>query len=229
MGSRERKDALYEQLARVGKGLASGKRLELLDLLAQGSRTVDALAAAADMTVKNTSAHLQVLRHSGLVAARKDGTRVWYRLADDEVARFVIALRDLAQHRLAEVERAAADYLGQPPATEPVSRAELRRRLDAGDVVVVDVRPAEEYAAGHIPGAVSIPADELETRLDEVPEDVEVVAYCRGPYCVLSPQAVATLRRHGRSASQLEDGFPEWRLADLPVATAGQAAPGTPR
>ena len=218
--SRERKDVLYDQLARVGKAVASGKRLELLELLAQSERTVDALATAADMTVTNTSAHLQVLRHSGLVATRKDGTRVWYRLADDDVAGFVIALRDLATRRVAEVERAAQDYLAHPEPPEAVNREELRQRLDTGDIVVVDVRPAEEYAAGHIPGAVSIPADELEARLDELPDDVEVVAYCRGPYCVMSPQAVTVLRRHGRAARQLEDGFPEWRIADLPVETA---------
>lgn len=220
MGNRECKDALYEQLARVGKAVASGKRLELLELLSQGERSVHALAAAAEMTVTNTSAHLQVLRQGGLVATRKNGTRVWYRLADDDVARFIIALRNLAHRRLADVERAAAAYLDQPGEAEPVSRDELRRRLQAGDVAIVDVRPAEEYAAGHIPGAISIPADELEQRLDELPDDVDIVAYCRGPSCVFSPQAVATLRRHGRSAHQLEAGFPEWRLDDLPVETA---------
>ncbi|MDP8970387.1 MAG: metalloregulator ArsR/SmtB family transcription factor [Actinomycetota bacterium] len=218
MGRREDKDALYAELARVGKAVASGKRVELLELLAQGERTVDALASAAQMTVTNASAHLQVLRQGGLVTSRKDGTRVWYRLADDEVARFVVVLRDLARSRLAEVERAAADYVGQSiDEVEAVSRAELHRRLQAGDVVVIDVRPPEEYAAGHIPGAVSIPVDELEQRLAELPPHVDVVAYCRGPFCVYSPQAVATLRHHGRNARQLEAGFPEWRLADLPV------------
>jgi rhodanese-related sulfurtransferase/DNA-binding transcriptional ArsR family regulator len=220
MGSREHKDALYDQLAQVGKAVASGKRLELLDLLAQGERSVDALATAAQMTVTNASAHLQVLRHSGLAAARKEGTRVWYRLAGDDVARFVVALRELGRARVAGVERAAEDYLTHPGRGEPVTRAELLRRLDEGDVVVVDVRPAEEYAAGHIAGAVSIPVDDLEQRLAELPDDVEVVAYCRGPFCVFSPQAVAILRRHGRRASQLEDGFPEWRLQDLPVGGA---------
>ena len=216
---RDLKDALYDQLARVGKAVANGKRIELLELLAQGERTVESLAETAGLTVTNTSAHLQVLRGSGLVATRRDGTRVWYRLADDDVAGFVIALRTLAERHLAEVERAARDYLGGagPEPAEAVSREELRRRLEAGDVVVVDVRPTEEYAAGHIPGAVSIPVDELEPRLAELPGDVEVVAYCRGPYCVLSSQAADVLRRHGREVRELEGGFPEWRAADLPV------------
>lgn len=219
MGRRDRKTALYEQIARVGKAVANGRRLELLELLLQGERTVEALAAAADMSVTNTSAHLQVLRQGGLVATRKDGVRVWYRLADDDVARFVLTLRTLAQRRVAEVERAAEAYLERPSDAEPVTREELRRRLQAGNVLVVDVRPPEEYAAGHIPGALSIPVDELQQRLHEIPADVEVVAYCRGPLCVFSPEAVATLRQHGRAARQLEDGFPEWRLEDLPVET----------
>jgi rhodanese-related sulfurtransferase/DNA-binding transcriptional ArsR family regulator len=218
VATRERKDALYAELARIGKAAANGKRLELLELLAQAERGVDALARAAQMTVTNTSAHLQVLRQGGLVASRKDGTQVRYRLADDDVARFLLSLRGLAQSRLADVERAAAEYLGQPPGElEAVSRAELRRRLAAGDVVVIDVRPAVEYAAGHIPGAISIPVDELDERLDELPDDVDIVAYCRGPFCVFSPEAVAILRRSGRTAHQLEDGFPDWRLEGLPV------------
>ena len=219
MGERELKDALYEQLARAGKALASGKRLEVLDLLAQGERSVDAIADSTGMSVTNTSAHLQVLRSAGLLHARKAGTRVYYRLAGDDVTRLVIALRDLARARLGDVERAARDYLHAPD-DEPVSRAELQRRLRRGDVVVVDVRPGEEYAAGHISGALSIPVDELEARLDELPEDTDIVAYCRGPLCVYAPQAVTTLRHHGRSARRLDGGFPEWRLDALPVEVA---------
>lgn len=218
MVGREDKDALYAEVARLGKAVANGKRLELLDLLSQGERSVDALATVAQMTVTNTSAHLQVLRQGGLVASRKDGTQVRYRLADDDVARFLIGLRELARGRLAEVERAAADYLGRSSGElEVMGRDELRRRMRTGDLVVIDVRPREEYAAGHIAGAVSLPVDELEERLGELADDVEVVAYCRGPFCVYSPQAVSILRRRGRTAKQLEAGFPEWRLDGLPV------------
>lgn len=214
----DEKRALYEQIAQLSKAVASPKRLELLDLLAQGERGVESLAAAAEMGVTNTSSHLQVLRQGGLVDARKQGTRVLYRLASEEVNRFVIALRELARSHVAGVEKAASTYLDVPVETgEPVTRDELRRRLKRGDIRVVDVRPLEEYAAGHIPGALSIPVDELEERLEELPEEVEIVAYCRGPLCVYSPQAVAILRRHGWSARHLEDGFPEWRLARLPV------------
>jgi rhodanese-related sulfurtransferase len=214
------KDALYEQLARVGRAVDSPKRLELLDLLAQGERPVDALAATMGVSVANTSAHLQALRSAQLVATRRAGTRIYYRLAGDDVARFVIALRQLAAGRLAEVEQTAGAYLGGRDDEEPVGREELLARLRKGDVAVLDVRPAEEYAAGHIPGSLSIPVDELQSRLDELPAELEVVAYCRGPYCRYSPHAVRLLRRNGRAARRLIDGFPEWRLAGLPV-TAG--------
>ncbi|HVL97795.1 MAG TPA: metalloregulator ArsR/SmtB family transcription factor [Egibacteraceae bacterium] len=225
MSNRQLKDALYGQLARAAKALANGKRLEVLELLAQGERRVEAIARATAMSVTNTSAHLQVLRQGGLVAARKDGTRVYYRLAGDDVARFVIALRDLARSRLGDVDRAARAYLDTPDDEQgPVSREELWERIQRGGTVVVDVRPAEEYAAGHIPGAVSVPVDELEARLAELPEDTEIVAYCRGPFCVYAPQAVSVLRRHGRTARQLEDGFPEWRLDARPVETARSPA-----
>lgn len=223
MADRQRKDVLYEELARMGKALASGKRLELLDVLAQGERSVDGLAEAAGMSVTNTSAHLQVLRRGGLVETRRDGPRVFYRLAGDEVARLVIALRTLARARLGEVERAARAYLAAPAGADLVTRDELRERLGRGDVVLVDVRPEEEYAAAHIPGALSIPIDELEQRLAVLPTDLEVVAYCRGPLCVFSPEAVRLLRGSGRAARQLEDGFPEWRLAGLPVESRPSA------
>jgi len=217
---RELKDALYEQLARVGRAVDSPKRLELLDLLAQGERPVDALATRTGMSVANTSAHLQALRAARLVLTRREGTRIHYRLAGDDVARFLIALRELAANRIAEVETAANAYLGGRNEEEAVSREELLTRLHQGDVIVLDVRPPEEYAAGHIPGAVSIPVDELHARLDELPPDMEVVAYCRGPYCRYSPDAVRLLRRHRRSARRLVDGLPEWRLAGLPVSVA---------
>lgn len=222
MVSNPEKQELYAQLARVGKAVGSASRLELLDLLAQGERSVEALALAAGMGVTNTSAHLRVLREAGLVATRREGTRVVYRLASDEVARVAVNLRELARAQLADVDRAAQAYLGgtEDPGMQAVTREELRRRMQRGDVVVVDVRPREEYDAGHIAGAVSIPVDELEERLAELPENLEVVAYCRGPFCVYSPQAVAILRAHGRGARQLQDGFPEWKLDNLPVEIA---------
>lgn len=212
------KDALYEQFARVGKAIASPKRIELLDLLGQGERTVDGLAEAASMGVANTSAHLQVLRRARLVETRKEGTNVFYRLADDSVGHFFAALRDLSRARLTEVEQVVRDYFAARDEMEPVGRAELVRRLKRGNIVVLDVRPAEEYEAGHIPGARSIPLGRLERRLKELPKGTEVVAYCRGPYCVLAPEALTLLRRKGFRARRLEDGFPEWRLAGLPVA-----------
>src|SRR5581483_4580252 len=211
--SREVKDPLYEQFARIGKVLGSARRIELLDLLAQGERSVEELAALTGMEIGNTSAHLQVLRQARLVETRKAGTRIFYRLAGDEVTRLVLAVQDVARARLAEVGDVVRAHLTDADDLEPVGRDELLERAARGDVVVLDVRPGEEYRAGHIPGAVSIPVDELETRLGELPEGVEVVAYCRGPYCVFARDAVAFLRRRGRSARRLVDGLPEWRLA----------------
>jgi rhodanese-related sulfurtransferase/DNA-binding transcriptional ArsR family regulator len=218
MEGREAKDRLYEQFARAAKAVASPKRIELLELLAQGERTVDALAGATGMGVTNTSAHLQVLRHARLVETRKEGTKVHYRLAGDEVAGFVAALRNLARGHLAEVDRVVADYFVARDALEPVSRTELVERAARGDVVILDVRPAEEFAAGHIPGALSVPLDQLEVALSRLPKRARIVAYCRGPYCVLAPQAVERLRSRGFNARRLVDGMPEWRLAGLPVA-----------
>jgi rhodanese-related sulfurtransferase/DNA-binding transcriptional ArsR family regulator len=213
----EAKAQLNEQFARLGKAFAHPRRVELLDLLAQGERSVDALAAATGLGVTSTSAQLQVLRRNRLVDTRKDGTRVYYRLADAEVAEVLGALRDLARSRLSEVDQIMRDYFAERDELEPIGRTDLEQRVRQGDVIVVDVRPELEYAAGHIPGAVSIPFDQLASRLEELPEDVEVVAYCRGPYCVLAPEAVALLREHGRSARRLADGLPEWRNAGLPV------------
>ncbi|HZJ25804.1 MAG TPA: metalloregulator ArsR/SmtB family transcription factor [Acidimicrobiia bacterium] len=218
MESGEAKQALYEQFARVGKVVAHAKRIELLDLIAQGERPVEQLALAARMSVANTSAHLQVLRRARLVETRKKGTRVFYRLAGDEVVAFINALRNVAGSRLAEVDQIARDYFDARDELEPIRRGELVERAKQGEIVVVDVRPAPEYAAGHIPAAVSIPLDALEDRIAELPADAEVVAYCRGPYCVLAVEAVALLRQRGRRARRLEDGLPEWRLAGLPVA-----------
>lgn len=218
MNGREAKDALYEQFARLGRAVSNPKRIELLDLLAQGERSVEALADGTGMGLTNTSNHLQVLRQSRLVATRKERTRVLYRLADDEVLIFAVALRSLARTRLAEVDQVVRDYFLARDSLETVSRDELVERVARGDVIVLDVRPPEEFVQGHITGAVSVPLSQLEERLRELRKDVDIVAYCRGPYCVFAPQAVELLRRHGFTARRLEDGWPEWRLAGLPVA-----------
>jgi len=213
---------LYEQFARIGKALASARRVELLDLLCQGERSVDALAGTSRMTVTNTSQHLQALRAARLVETRKEGTKVIYRVADDEVCRFFFALRELAGARLAEVEQFVRRYVAGADEYELVDRAELLERAHGRGVVVLDVRPPDEYAAGHIPGAVSVPLEELEDRLASLPRDIEIVAYCRGPYCLLAPRAVELLRERGFRARRLEDGFPEWRLAGHPVAVGDE-------
>ncbi len=218
MTRRERKDALFEQFARVAKALASPKRLELLDLLAQGERPVESLAGAANLAVTNCSAHLQTLKHAHLVATRKQGTHVYYRLAGPDVAALYGHLQQVSATHLSDVAAASAAYLG-PDDTQQVDRAELLRRARAGDITVLDVRPAEEYAAGHIPGAVSVPLTDLPDRLGEFPAGTEIVAYCRGAYCVLAHDAVRLLTAHGRKARRLVDGILEWRLADLPVTT----------
>lgn len=215
---REVKDPLYEQFARVGKVLGSPRRVELLDLLAQGQRSVDELAELTGMEVGNTSAHLQVLRGARLVEIRKEGTRVFYRLAGDEVTHLLVTLQEVARTRLAEVGDVVRTHLSDPDGLEAVGREELLERAGRGEVVVLDVRPVEEFRAGHIPGAISIPVDELEARLGELPEGVQVVAYCRGPFCVFARDAVQLLRRRGHHARRLVDGLPEWRLAGLPVA-----------
>lgn len=212
------KDSLNHQFARIGKAFASPRRIELLDLLGQGERSVEALAAETGMSVALTSAHLRVLRGVRLVATRRDGSRVLYRLANDDVYRMLSVVRDVARTQLDEVRLTVATYLTARDRLEPVSRAELMDRAQAGDVIVLDVRPSPEYDAGHIPGALSIPLDELQARLAELPAGSEIVAYCRGPYCLYAPSAVRILRDHGRRARRLVDGFPEWRLAGLPVA-----------
>ena len=208
---------LYEQLARIGKVVVHPKRIELLDLLCQAERSVEALAEATGLKLTTTSAHLQVMRQARLVETRREGTRVYYRAAGEEVCRFVGALGDLARARLAEVDQILRSLGTDASGTERVSRTELLERARSGDVVVLDVRPVEEYAAGHIPGAVSLPLEHLEARLDELDPGLEVVAYCRGPLCLLAPEAVARLRARGRRARCLEEGLPEWRQAGLPV------------
>jgi DNA-binding transcriptional ArsR family regulator/rhodanese-related sulfurtransferase len=212
------KSRLFDEVARVGKALGSGKRLEILDLLAQGERSVEALARAAGLGLTTVSAHLQTLRQAGLVATRRDGNRVHYRLAGPDVLDLYIRLREVAAARRADVDAARRDYLGPDADSDAVDRDELLRRVRAGAAVALDVRPAEEYAAGHVPGAVSIPVDELAGRVAELPDGVEVVAYCRGRFCVFAHDAVRLLVAHGRPASRLRDGMLEWRLAGLPVA-----------
>ncbi|MCE0766262.1 metalloregulator ArsR/SmtB family transcription factor [Pseudonocardia kujensis] len=215
------KGELLAQLARVGKALGNGTRLELLDLLAQGPRSVAELAAAAHLGLSTASAHLQALKHAGLVTTTRYGTTVEYALAGDDVAALWHRVREVATARVADVGRAARTYLG-PDDTEEIGREELLRRVADGRAVVLDVRPGPEFAAGHIPGAVSIPIDELAGRLEEIPADQEVVAYCRGALCVFSHDAVRLLAAHGRRAVRLTDGFLEWRLAGHPVAGAAR-------
>jgi rhodanese-related sulfurtransferase/DNA-binding HxlR family transcriptional regulator len=210
--SRQSKDALFEAIAVLGKAFASPRRLELIDLLAQGPRGVEQLARASGQSIANASQHLQALHAAGVVTRERDGTHVNYSLAGQDMLRLWLELRDASAVRVAEVERAARNYLGDQ--VEAISRDELLRRLRASDVVLVDVRPAEEFDAGHIQGAVSIPLDELDERLAELPADSEIVAYCRGAFCAYAHEAVRTLRARGRSARRLEDGWPEWQLAE---------------
>lgn len=217
MQHREFKDRLYAELGRIAKAIDSPRRLELIDLLAQGERSVEDLAAEAALSIANTSRHLQILRGARLVESRKEGLRVYYRLAEPEVFDVSRAVRGLAQRRLADLDRLVEAYLGSRDDLEAIPREELLRRVREGRAVVVDVRPAEEYSAGHIPGALSIPVGELEKRLSELPARREVIAYCRGPYCVMAYDAVARLRSRGRRARRLVDGLPEWRAAGLPV------------
>jgi rhodanese-related sulfurtransferase/DNA-binding transcriptional ArsR family regulator len=214
---RDAKDALYEQFARIGKAMASPRRLELLELLGQGERSVDGLAQTAGLGVTTTSSHLQVLKAVGLVATRRRGTTVLYRLSGDDVSAMVMALRDVAQTRLAEVRDVVATYFAERDTLEPISSADLLKDARRDGVVLIDVRPRSEFEAGHIPGAISMPMDELPGRMQELPTGADVVAYCRGPYCVLAPQAVALLTEHGYRARRLDGGLPEWRVTGNPV------------
>jgi len=211
---------LYEQFARIGKAVASARRVELLDVLCQGERSVEALARAAGMSVTNTSQHLHILRAARLVETRREGTKVIYRLADENVCRFFLDLCELAHARLAEVDQLVHSYL-DGDTFDKVTRHELIERVERKDVLVLDVRPADEFRAGHIAGALSVPLEELDERLSALPAEAEIVAYCRGPYCLLASRALELLRAHGFRSRRLEDGFPEWRLAGLPVAVEG--------
>jgi rhodanese-related sulfurtransferase/DNA-binding transcriptional ArsR family regulator len=211
------KDAIYEQLARVGKAVASPKRLELLDLLSQGPRSVEALAQETSQSIANVSQHLQVLRAARVVDAQKEGLYTVYRLADEGVGKFFLALRRLAESRLEEMKQVTRAFLEERDALEPVDREALISRVRRGEVTVLDVRPVEEFVAGHIPGAVSIPVADLKRRLASLPQYRDVVAYCRGPYCVFAMDAVKLLRAHGFNAIRMEEGVVEWRARGLPV------------
>ena len=211
------KDGLYAQFARIGKALANPHRLELLELLAQGERTVEALALEASVSMANASQHLQALRAAGLVESEKQGLFVRYRLSDPAVFAMVTALRTVAERRLAELERLVREHFGDRSDPEPVSMDQLLEKLRSGAVVVLDTRPASEYAAGHIPGAISVPVEELKGRLKRLPKGREYVAYCRGPYCIYADRAVEVLGKSGRRARRLRDGFPEWKAAGHPV------------
>ena len=219
MSSSGFKHDLFAQFARVGKALSNGNRLELLEYIAQGERSVDELAKVSGLTVANTSQHLQQLRQTGLVSCRKQGLKVFYTLSGDDVIGLLDALRGVAERHVADVERLINTYLTVKDELEPLPRRELLQRVRDGLVTVLDVRPAEEYVAGHVPGAVNVPLSELENYLKELRPEQEIVAYCRGPHCVLAFDAVASLREKGLKARRLEDGYPEWKSAGLPVET----------
>ena len=221
MADRHAKDALFDAFAEMAKALASGRRAEIVDVLAQGERSVEELASEISQSVANTSHHLRALARAGLVTTRRDGNRIFYALASERVAELWSALRDAAADHVAGLDRLAAAYLGERDGVEVVNRGELAARLRRGEVIVLDVRPGPEYEAGHIRGARSVPVTELRRHLRVFPKDAEVVAYCRGPYCVYADEAVRLLHKRGFQARRLEDGFPEWKRAGLPVASGG--------
>jgi rhodanese-related sulfurtransferase/DNA-binding HxlR family transcriptional regulator len=218
MGSRAAKESLFDAFVETARALASGRRAEIVDVLAQGERSVEELAREVGQSLANTSHHLRTLARAGLVDTRRDGTRIYYRLASDRVAEMWSALRNVAVEHVAGIDRLAEAYLGDRSELRTVDRRELAGLVAAGAVIVIDVRPPAEYAAGHIPGARSVPPDEVRRHLVGLPTDTEIVAYCRGPYCVYADEAVRELSRQGYQARRLEDGFPEWRRAGLPVA-----------
>jgi rhodanese-related sulfurtransferase/DNA-binding HxlR family transcriptional regulator len=219
MVDRAAKDALYDGFAAVAKGFASGRRAEIIDVLQQGERSVEDLAAAIEQSTANTSQHLRQLAHAGLVRSRRDGSRIIYCLTSPEVGQAWTTLSALAVDHLADMKRLVTDYLGDRDGLETIGRKELAKRLRRDDIIVLDVRPEAEFRAGHIDGARLIPPNELQERLAELPDDREIVAYCRGPYCVYADEAVRALAGRGRRARRLEDGFPEWARAGLPVAS----------
>jgi len=213
------KNVLYEQFARIGKALSNGHRLELLEVLAQGEHSVEVLAQETGMPVANASQHLQVLRSAQLVEVRREGVYLYYRLADEQVFTLWQTMRQVGERRLAEVERIVQTYLHDRSLLQPISATELIQRLSAGNIILLDVRPAEEYAAGHLPDAISIPVSDLHLRLPELAREKEIVAYCRGPYCVFADEALTVLRANGYQARRLEQGPPEWRALGLPVVS----------
>jgi DNA-binding transcriptional ArsR family regulator/rhodanese-related sulfurtransferase len=221
---RDVKDRLYAQFARVGKVLGSPHRIEILELLAQGERTVDSLAGDVGLSLANASQHLQALRQAALVDRRKDGVFVYYRLADPIVFELCATLRRIAEHRLADLERLIKEHFGDRSEPAAVGMRDLLERMRSSDVIVLDARPATEYAAGHIAGAISVPIEELQQRLRSLPRDKEYVAYCRGPYCVYADRAVELLTKSRRRARRLMEGFPEWRAAGFPIALADSPA-----
>lgn len=222
MSDKGAKEELFNEFARVAKALSSGRRAEIVDVLANGERSVERLAEELELSIANVSQHLQILRRAGLVSSRRDGTFVYYRLASEEVLAFWRALQEIATNRLAEVERLARAYVGDRDGLEAVTKEELVRRLRRKeDVVVLDVRPLEEYEAGHIPGALSLPAAELRRRLRELPKRKEIVAYCRGAYCAFAPEAVRYLKERGYKARLLDSGLPDWTAAGLPLEKEG--------
>ena len=222
---RQFKDAIYEQLARIGKAVSAPKRLELLELLCQGPRTVEALAKQASISTANASQHLQILRAARIVEAEKCGLHVEYRLTDDKVSDFFLSLRTLAEAQLVEIHHIAHQYLQGRGALEPVRGEELLRRVRRGEVLVLDVRPAEEYQAGHIPGALSVPVTEINRRVKNLPKNREIVAYCRGPYCVMAVEAVELLRNWGFNAQRMEQGVIEWRARGWRIASGTESVP----
>ena len=217
MSSDAAKERLYQAIGRVAAALGSAGRLQILEFVAQGERSVDQLAEMTGLSVANTSKHLQALRQAGLVNARKEGLRVYYRIAGDDVSLLLSSLRGVAEHRAADVEKLLRAWLAHRDELDPVPAREVLARLKNGLITVLDVRPAEEYAAGHLPGAINVPVDRLEKYLSKLPKRKEVLAYCRGPYCLMSFEAVEKLRRRGFKAKRLENGYPEWRAAGLPV------------
>jgi rhodanese-related sulfurtransferase/DNA-binding HxlR family transcriptional regulator len=223
MGDRSAKDDLYDAFAEVAKALSSGRRAEIVDVLAQGERSVEEIATEIDQSVANTSHHLRALARAGLVMTRRDGTRIYYALSSERVAELWSAMRDVAGEHVAGLQRLAAAYLGGREGIEEVDRDELARRLKAGELILLDVRPRAEFAAGHIAGSRSVPVAELRRHLRALPKDVEVVAYCRGPYCAYADEAVRELTKKGFRARRLSDGFPEWRRAGLPVAVGAES------
>lgn len=226
MSSESPKYALLSQFATVGKALGHAHRLELLEFVAQGERSVESLADRAGLTIGNASQHLQQLRRAGLVISRREGKRVLYRLSDESVVGLLAAMRQIAEQNIAEVQRVLDGYFLERDALEPVSRKELVARMQDGLVTLLDVRPEDEFVAGHLPGAINIPLRELEERLAELPRDHEIIAYCRGPYCVLSFEAVAALRERGFRVRRFEVGYPEWKAAGLPVEATDSSIGG---